>query len=80
MGEKRLINESCRGLEGWVTVCLELDEFVKYKHDSFKDDSQNLELALDSLEQKQQKNVNQWSLIPLTRAIDTLVITIKDKF
>src|SRR5690606_28801317 len=23
--------ESCRGLEGWTVVCLELDEFIRYK-------------------------------------------------
>jgi hypothetical protein len=36
-------------------------------------------LALDSTEKKRNKFVYLWSLIPLTRAIDTLIITIKEK-
>ena len=37
------------------------------------------ELALESFDEKRRKFVYLWSLIPLTRAIDTLVITIKNK-
>ena len=34
---------------------------------------------LESFEERRRKFVYLWALIPLTRAIDTLVITIKDK-
>jgi hypothetical protein len=70
--------ESCRGLEGWTVVCLELDEFIRSKFENFKEEETN-ELALESFDEKRRKFVYLWSLIPLTRAIDTLVITIKNK-
>ncbi len=70
--------ESCRGLEGWTVVCLELDEFIKYKMETFVPEDSG-ELALESPEEKRDRFVYLWSLIPLTRAIDTLIITINDK-
>lgn len=66
--------ESCRGLEGWVTVCLNLDDIFNLKYrqaiphnDSITDENtQKREIAY------------QWLMMPLTRAVDTLVITISD--
>ena len=79
LNQHRLLQyESCRGLEGWTVVCLELDEFIRYKMETFIEQETN-ELALESTEEKKKKFVYLWSLIPLTRAIDTLVITIKNK-
>jgi hypothetical protein len=37
------------------------------------------ELTIETFEEKRDRFVYLWSLIPLTRAIDTLIITIKDK-
>lgn len=70
--------ESCRGLEGWTVVCLDFDQFIKYKMETFEEE-QTLELALESVDEKRDRFVYLWSLIPLTRAIDTLVITLKEK-
>jgi hypothetical protein len=70
--------ESCRGLEGWTVVCLHLDDFVKYKKETFEESWDN-ELALTSKEEKREKFAYLWALIPLTRAIDTLLITLKDR-
>lgn len=79
LNQHRLLQyESCRGLEGWTVVCLELDEFIKYKINTFVEVETN-ELALESFEEKRRKFIYLWSLIPLTRAIDTLVITIKNE-
>lgn len=75
---KLLQYESCRGLEGWTVVCLELDEFMRYKFETFEEEDTG-ELALETFEEKREKFVNLWALIPLTRAIDTLIITIKNK-
>lgn len=75
---KLLQYESCRGLEGWTVVCLELDEFMRYKFETFEEEDTG-ELALETLEEKRNRFVNLWTLIPLTRAIDTLIITIKNK-
>ena len=71
--------ESCRGLEGWVVVCFGLDEFFDYKKSNaeisdaaksdifFEEDAAALDYA------------KRWLMIPLTRAIDTLVIHLNDK-
>lgn len=79
--EHRLFNyESCRGLEGWTVVCSELDELVRLKEKMFdRDKSDQQTLALMSDQEQRRQFAYLWSLIPLTRAIDTLVITIKDK-
>jgi len=79
LNQHRLLQyESCRGLEGWTVVCLELDEFIKYKMSSFVEEESE-QLALETFEQKRDKFVYLWSLIPLTRAIDTLIITLHDR-
>ena len=70
--------ESCRGLEGWITVCLQLDQLVALKYKEAKNLLPNDTLALESPEERQRKYAYLWSLMPLTRAIDTLVITIKN--
>lgn len=56
-----------------------LDEFVKHKIDIFKDE--NVEQTFDFIQDKEKKKNEHaflWSLIPLTRLIDTLIITLKD--
>jgi len=79
LNECRLFQyDSCRGLEGWTVVCLHFDELIKYKLETFTD-SDYEQLALETPEDKRRKFVFLWSLMPLTRAIDTLVITIKEK-
>ena len=63
--------ESCRGLEAWTVVCLRFDQLFDdnfpHAHDyrDLKDytAARNFMLAL-------------WALIPLTRAIDTLVLAV----
>lgn len=70
--------ESCRGLEGWTVVCLEFDEFLKYKIETFKEDDSREQTSLMSFDEKRDEFVYLWSLIPLTRAIDTLIITLND--
>ncbi len=70
--------ESCRGLEGWTVVCLDLDQFYEFKLTTIG--------GTPTLEQTPgvfagniamlQQAVARWLLMPLTRAIDTLVIQI----
>lgn len=73
--------ESCRGLEGWMVVCLGLEQFYEFKL-----------ATIDSLSRSQhtpgvftgdtaviKQVVVRWLLIPLTRAIDTLVIQIDNQ-
>ncbi|MDD5361401.1 MAG: AAA family ATPase [Ignavibacteria bacterium] len=71
--------DSCRGLEGWTVVCLELDEFIRYKFETYEKEKDDSTLGLLTDEQIKNNFVYLWSIIPLTRAIDTLIITIKDK-
>ncbi|MBA6313870.1 AAA family ATPase [Cellulophaga baltica] len=78
LNEHRLLQyESCRGLEGWTVVNLDFDKFIEYKMQTFKEEKTN-ELAIESIEEKRRRFVYLWALIPLTRAIDTLVITLSD--
>ena len=70
--------ESCRGLEGWTVINLDFDKFIDYKIQTFTEENTN-ELALESLEERRNRFVYLWALIPMTRAIDTLVITLKNK-
>ncbi len=81
VNEHRLLQyESCRGLEGWTVVCVELDELINEKErrfDQHQEDQQSL--ALMSAEEQRHQFAYLWSLIPLTRGIDTIVITIKNR-
>lgn len=70
--------DSCRGLEGWVTICIEFDELIKYKMKQAESMQFAESLALESKKEQIKKFVYQWALMPLTRPIDTLVITLKD--
>jgi hypothetical protein len=65
--------DSCRGLEGWIVVNFEFDEFYDYKVESFK---RSFEKDSDT-EGAAEEYAARWLMIPLTRAIDTLVIHVK---
>lgn len=78
--EVRLLQyESSRGLEGWTVVCLEFDEFMSVKEGQYNPERESDALLLESPEAKKQKYLLNWAMIPLTRAIDTLVIGLKDE-
>lgn len=67
--------DSCRGLEGWCVVCADFDELIKYKLDTYKPTDN--ELCFDP-EVAKWRSVLLWALMPLTRPIDTLVITLSN--
>lgn len=69
--------DSARGLEGWTVACLDFDEFLEEKSAEYQDGSADA-LMLESPEERKKKYLYNWAMIPLTRAIDTLVITIKN--
>lgn len=61
--------ESCRGLEAWTVVCHRFDELFDEEHPhSYKD---------VPYEAARRYMLTLWTLIPLTRAIDTLVIVVQ---
>lgn len=70
--------ESGRGLESWACVCIEFDRFLSQKMDEYVDSSQPNALLLESEGDRRKKYFVNWVLIPLTRAIDTTIITFAD--
>lgn len=68
--------DSCRGLEGWATVCFKFDILVQNKFDLANDMDFEDSITLCSQEDLISQYVYKWSLIPLTRPVDTLVITL----
>lgn len=67
--------DSCRGLEGWCVVCDHLDVLVAYKSDTYNNITSD---SLLSEEEQRKRFALLWALMPLTRAVDTLVITLKN--
>lgn len=70
--------ESCRGLEGWATICLQFDQIFEEKMKDYQDIGNDDALVMESFEERRWKYVCMWMLMPLTRAIDRLVITLKN--
>jgi hypothetical protein len=63
--------ESCRGLEGWTVILNDFDAFYEAK---LKQSVQ--ELGPDATDEQHLLFASLWAMIPLTRAIDHLVITV----
>lgn len=76
--ERVLQYDSSRGLEAWTVVCVSFDRFIEEKGSSPMEHLRQESLYLESAEDLRIKNLINWLLIPLTRAIDTIVITISD--
>lgn len=70
--------DSARGLEGWTVFCLDFDAFLSEKEKEYVEGKADA-LLLESPEERKRRFLFNWAMIPLTRAIDTLVITIHDK-
>lgn len=93
-GQLRAISyHSCRGMEGWTTFCLGLDDFFGFQLKRPQIDISGLEETmreneglLFSKELMEAKLAHQarmfainWLMIPLTRSIDHLVVHLKDE-
>jgi|GEM_PF-4207554 len=90
---KAIRYNSCRGMEGWTTICLGLDTFFDFQMRKPGLDKSKIENQLKArdgfffsqaaLEEAYQKRATEfavnWLMIPLTRSIDHLVIHIKDE-
>ena len=80
LDEARVLQyESSRGLEGWTVCCLDFDEFMKMKEEQFNPSKAGNALLLESAAEQRKKYLLNWALIPMTRAIDTLVLVLKDQ-
>lgn len=90
--QKAVLYNSCRGMEGWTTICLGLDRFFDFQIRNPRIDREALKLELQDKDTLfDQSNVDDefnkraleyavnWIMIPLTRSIDHLVIHISDE-
>ena len=70
--------ESSRGLEGWAVFLDCFDEFFEQRILHYRQSIANNGTPLFLKDSLARRHALDWSLIPLTRAIDTLVISITD--
>ncbi len=68
--------DSCRGLEGWVTIALGLDDLYRYKRDTWQPPPAEPGVLTDDPEGAHRHSAR-WLMIPLSRAVDTLVIQVQ---
>ena len=69
--------DSCRGLEGWICVNIAFDNFYEHKFNVYKTPKDGTQY-FKSLEDRRKESISRLLLIPLTRAIDTLVLHIEN--
>lgn len=70
----RLYNyRSCRGLEGWIVIAQHLDLFIEEEYSSKTEARKGL-----SLEETRQEHIANWLYMIFSRAIDRLIITLKN--
>lgn len=70
---------SCRGLEGWTVINYAFDEFWDYKYEQLLSSAHDAEDLFESKEERAFSLAARWTTIPLTRAMDTLVVNISDR-
>lgn len=68
--------DSCRGLEGWTTVNYNLDQLWDYKVHQWLSENNVHDPLRESREEAAERHAARWMMIPLTRAIDTLLINV----
>lgn len=81
-GEYRLMNyESCRGLESFAVVAIDMDVFFDEKIKYYNEDSDSMEQDLFSQDRTQKaiRYAAMWSLIVFSRPVELLFITIRNK-
>lgn len=71
--------DSCRGLEGWTVINYAFDEFYEYKYQQWLASPQDLGGLFETKEELATAFAAQWVMIPLTRAMDTLVINVSGR-
>lgn len=70
--------DSCRGLEGWTVVNYALDDLWQYKRDQWLAEDHAFDELRESRDEAAALHASRWVMIPITRAIDTLVINVSD--
>ncbi|MEO3413722.1 DNA/RNA helicase domain-containing protein [Roseovarius sp. CAU 1744] len=71
--------DSCRGLEGWTVINYAFDDFYDYKLKQWLSSPPDLGGLFDTKEDLAAEFAAQWVMIPITRAMDTLVINLSKR-
>jgi hypothetical protein len=73
--------QSCRGLEGWIVILEHLDEFWKLRYEYRKNQGLSKDEESNFLDINEISENYAWSqtIMAMSRPIDTLIITLKDK-
>jgi len=71
--------DSCRGLEGWTVFNYAFDDFYDYKLNQWLLSPPDLGGLFDTKEDLAAAFAAQWVMIPITRAMDTLVINVSTR-
>jgi hypothetical protein len=66
--------DSCRGLEGWTVINYAFDEFWNYKFAECISKNSEPDDSFVTPQDRAAASASRWAMIPLTRAMDTLVI------
>ena len=86
---RAILYNSCRGMEGWTTLCMALDQFYDFQleHPRIDEAQVRADLGLFVTDQALEAEVEararlfalNWLMIPLTRSIDHLLIHLSDE-
>jgi hypothetical protein len=86
---RAILYNSCRGMEGWTTVCMALDQFYDFQFENPRLDEAQVRANLglfatdEALEAEVASRARlfalNWLMIPLTRSIDHLLIHLSDE-
>ncbi len=71
--------DSCRGLEGWTVINYAFDALWEYKYSQWMTLPQDHGELFDTPEEMAAIYAARWAMIPLTRAMDTLVINVSSE-
>jgi hypothetical protein len=69
--------DSCRGLEGWSVMCLDLDGFIEHKRASDKAKIYLADELFLTEEERKDKYAITWLLMAFTRPMDTLYLDLR---
>jgi hypothetical protein len=71
--------DSCRGLEGWTVINYGFDDFWEYKYNEYLRSSKVIDEPFGNPKEYASTFASRWAMIPLTRAMDTLVINLSKR-
>lgn len=71
--------DSCRGLEGWTVINYGFDALWEYKYAQWKTLGRDADDLFHTPEELAAQYAARWAMIPLTRAMDTLVINVSSE-